>query len=63
MGSDRLMIGPELADATRLGVWAGTNEARVVFPRLVRRLVAASPNVQELSARAGEGTGLGGWDA
>jgi len=58
----RRIIGPELADATRLGIWAGTQEARHVFPRLMRRLLAATPAVEDLSARAGEGVSVGGWD-
>ena len=58
----RRIIGPELADATRLGRWADEKEAKYVFPRLLRRLLAATPGIEELSARAGEGISLGGWD-
>lgn len=60
--AERRIIGPELADATRLAVWAGTQEARHNFPRLIRRLLAATPGVENLEARAGEGVGVGGWD-
>ena len=63
VGRDRLVIGPELADATQLSVWADRTEARTVFPRLVRRLLAATSGVEALTGRAGEGVGLGGWDA
>jgi Helix-turn-helix domain len=58
----RRIVGPELADATRLGRWADEKEAKYVFPRLVRRLLAATPGIEQLSARAGEGVSLGGWD-
>lgn len=58
----RRVEGPDLADATRLEVWAGTQDARHVFPRLVRRLLAASSGIEELSGRAGEGISLPGWD-
>jgi excisionase family DNA binding protein len=59
--ASRRIEGPELADATRLGLWADTQDARHVFPRLLRRLLAAS-GVEDLSGRAGEGTSLRGWD-
>jgi len=58
----RRIVGPELADATRLSRWADEKEAKYVFPRLVRRLLAATPGIENLSARAGEGISLGGWD-
>ena len=60
--SVRRIVGPELADATRLAIWADTLEARHVFPRLVRRLVASSPGVDDLTGRAGEGVAVSGWD-
>ena len=60
--TSRRIVGPELADATRLGRWAEEKEAKYIFPRLVRRLLAATPGIEELSARAGEGISLGGWD-
>jgi excisionase family DNA binding protein len=63
VGRDRLVIGPELADATQLGAWADRTEARTVFPRLIRRLLAATAGVEALTGRAGEGVAFGGWDA
>jgi hypothetical protein len=59
----RRIVGPELVDATRLGIWAETLEARHIFPKLVRRLLAATPGATDLSARAGEGISSAGWDA
>jgi hypothetical protein len=56
-------IGPELVDATQLSMWAGTRDAQGRFPELVRRLLAATPGVTNISARAGEGVALEGWDA
>ncbi len=58
----RRIIGPEFADATRLSRWAEEKEAKYVFPRLLRRLLAATPGIENLTARAGEGISLGGWD-
>lgn len=58
----RRVVGSERADATRLEQWAATRRAQEDFPRLVRRLLAATPGITQLSARAGEGIHLGGWD-
>jgi excisionase family DNA binding protein len=55
-------IGPELVDASQLAQWAGTRDAQARFPELVRRLLAATPGVTNISARAGEGVALSGWD-
>ncbi|MDQ6909441.1 MAG: helix-turn-helix domain-containing protein, partial [Actinomycetota bacterium] len=55
-------IGPELVDASQLAQWAGTRDAQGRFPELVRRLLAATPGVTNISARAGEGVALSGWD-
>jgi len=55
-------FGPELVDANQLNQWAETVDARSVFPQVVRRLLAASPGVTEVSVRSGEGVGLPGWD-
>lgn len=59
----RRAVGPELVDATLLELWADRLEARGLFPELIRALLAASPDVRDLSLRAGEGIGLQGWDA
>src|ERR1700683_3501862 len=55
VGAERRILGPELADANRLIQWADSYDASAVFPRLVRRLLAVTPRVTELYARAGEG--------
>src|SRR3954447_18373618 len=52
----------DLVDATDLDAWAGSLEAKPLLPRLVRRLIASTPGVTEVSVRAGEGIGLSGWD-
>ncbi|MGH3301959.1 MAG: hypothetical protein ACRDOK_09810 [Streptosporangiaceae bacterium] len=52
-----------LVDALELESWAGRITARHELPELARMLVAGS--VRELRSvefRAGEGTGMGGWD-
>ncbi len=58
----RLVVGPELVDATQLSAFADRLEARGLLPRLVRRLLAASEGVQDLSMPAGEGIASSGWD-
>ena len=55
-------IGPELVDGTTLASWADRREAQSVLPRLVRRLLSASPGVVGIDMRAGEGVAIGGWD-
>lgn len=58
----RQLLGPELADATHLQQWASRHEAQPLFPQLIRRLLVASPGVQDLAVRAGEGIAAPGWD-
>jgi hypothetical protein len=55
-------IGPELVDATQLSKWAATRDAQARFPELVRRLLAATPGITNISARSGEGVALPDWD-
>jgi hypothetical protein len=55
-------IGPELVDASQLVQWAATRDAQARFPELVRRLLAATSGITNVSARAGDGIGLPGWD-
>ncbi len=55
-------IGPELVDASQLAQWAATRDAQARFPELVRRLLAATPGITNVSARAGDGVALSGWD-
>lgn len=58
----RVVGGPELVDANQLSQWASTREAQHVFPELMRRLLAATPDVTNISVRAGEGVSAPGWD-
>jgi hypothetical protein len=53
---------PELVDGTDLDAWAPRREAQELLPRLMRRLWYATPGITDLSARAGEGIGVPGWD-
>ncbi len=55
-------IGPELVDASQLVQWAATRDVQARFPELVRRLLAATPGITNVSARAGDGVALSGWD-
>jgi excisionase family DNA binding protein len=59
----RRTVGPDRVDATLLDSWADRLAARGLFPQLIRALLAATPGVQDLSVRAGEGVALRGWDA
>ena len=59
---ERRAIGPELVDATQLSQWADTREAQALFPQLVRRLLASTPGISNLSMRSGEGVAAAGWD-
>ena len=63
VGAERRILGPELVDASRFIQWADSYDAPAVFPRLVRRLLAVTPAVTDLYARAGDGVRLAGWDA
>lgn len=62
MEEERRTIGSELVDATQLHHWAGTKEAQHLFPELMRRLIAATPGLTDVSIRAGEGVAAPGWD-
>jgi excisionase family DNA binding protein len=55
-------IGPELVDASQLAQWASTRDAQTRFPELVRRLLVATPGITNVSARAGDGVAMPGWD-
>jgi hypothetical protein len=59
---ERRTIGPELIDATQLGFWASTRGAQAEFPELVRRLLAATTGITNISIRAGDGVSVSGWD-
>ena len=59
---ERRTIGPELVDASQLHQWAATRDAQAKFPELLRRLLASTSGVTSVSARAGEGVSLSGWD-
>lgn len=52
----------ELVDATYLHGWGGRREAQDRLPRIVRRLLAATPGVSDLAMPAGEGIASPGWD-
>ncbi len=60
--AERQIVGPELINASQLGVWANTAAARPLFPELIRRLLAATSGITAIEVRAGDGTDLGGWD-
>jgi hypothetical protein len=59
---ERRVIGPELVDASQLNQWASTREAQHRFPGLIRRLLASTPGITDISIRAGEGVSAPGWD-
>ncbi len=59
---ERRTIGPELVDASQLDQWAKTRSAQSRFPELMRRLLAASPGVSDLTVRTGEGVAAPDWD-
>lgn len=59
---ERRAIGPELVNASDLARWGATRDAQSRFPELVRRLLASTPGVTNVSVRAGEGVALPGWD-
>lgn len=60
--SERRAIGPELVDGTQLNQWAATKDAQSRFPELVRRLLASTPGVLNVSVRSAEGVAAPGWD-
>ena len=61
---ERRTIGPELINASELALWARTasRDAQGAFPELMRRLLASTPGVTNISVRAGDGVALPGWD-
>jgi excisionase family DNA binding protein len=59
---ERRAVGPELVDATQLHAWAATKDAQAHFPELIRRLLASTPGVSNISVRSAEGTAAPGWD-
>src|ERR1700729_425685 len=59
---ERRTIGPELVDGTQLGQWATTRDAQDRFPELIRRLLAATPGITNITVRSGDGVSVGGWD-
>ena len=59
---ERRAVGPELVDASQINSWAKTRPAQELFPELMRRLLASSPGVTNVSIRAGDGVALAGWD-
>jgi hypothetical protein len=61
---ERRTIGPELVDASELALWArsASRDAQSAFPELMRRLLASTPGVTNISVRAGDGVALPGWD-
>ena len=62
VGDDRLKIGPELVDASQLSAWATTRDAQSTFPELIRRLLASTPGITNVSMRSGDGVHAPGWD-
>jgi excisionase family DNA binding protein len=60
--AERRTIGPELVDGTQLSHWAATRDAHDRFPELVRRLLASTPGITNVSVRSGEGVAAPGWD-
>lgn len=60
--SERRTIGPELVDGTQLSHWATTRDAQEKLPELVRRLLAATSGITNVSVRSGEGISAPGWD-
>lgn len=61
---ERRTIGPELVDGTQLGQWAtaSSRDAQGAFPELIRRLLAATDGITNISIRAGDGVSAPGWD-
>jgi excisionase family DNA binding protein len=61
---ERRMVGPELVDASQLAQWPVVRQrhAQEQFPELVRRLLAATPGITNISVRSGDGVSAEGWD-
>jgi hypothetical protein len=51
-----------LVDAAELSAWADTPAAAVLFPELMRRLMAGTEGVTDIAVRAGAGVSAPGWD-
>jgi len=62
--TERRLFNPELITASQLIQWATTRQrdAQENFPELVRRLLAETPGVSNITVRAGDGVALSGWD-
>lgn len=60
--SQRRTIGPELVDATQLDQWSAKRSAQDRLPELLRRLLASTPGVSDITVRAREGVSAPGWD-
>lgn len=59
---ERRTIGPELVDANQLTRWADTRAAQGELPELLRRLLASTPGITNISVPAGDGVSKPGWD-
>jgi excisionase family DNA binding protein len=61
---ERRTIGPELVNAAQLAQWPTTSsrDAQGAFPELIRRLLAATDGITNISIRAGDGVNAPGWD-
>ncbi|BBE23459.1 hypothetical protein MN0502_23420 [Arthrobacter sp. MN05-02] len=61
---ERLVASPELATASQLAQWPGTNarEAQDRLPELVRRLLFETPGAGQISIRTRDGVALAGKD-
>src|SRR5215213_3307288 len=46
---ERRTIGPELVDGTQLSHWATTQDSHTGLPELVRRLLASTPGITNVS--------------
>lgn len=62
---ERRSVNPELATASQLHRWPGdaSKDAQQNLPEVIRRLLAESPGITDISVRTGDGTALSGWDA
>lgn len=52
----------QLISASELNQWADRNDAKQVFPELMRRLLAQTPGITNIDIRAREGVAAPGWD-
>jgi excisionase family DNA binding protein len=55
--------GPELVTAVELARWADRRDSKDAFPDLMRRLLADTPGITDISNPAYEGVAAPGWDA